>query len=200
MHTRVANEFMEWFGDNYDKQKAKLIAYCKSSGYTFNEDIFEDTALKIYDKIVKSGIDDPSPKGFDSYFFKSFKTNLFREQQYSRVAKLDDNYEGEVDEVYDEWYNKNNAPEIEKLRKDLWIDYSSLYLINKVVDNWDDEHTYLFKMKTFIPKMTYKKLQRESGMKNVRQKVVDVRNWLRENVTKDEIKKAFNQKYGNLLE
>lgn len=200
MHTRAANKFLGWFGDNYNKQKAKLISYCKSSGYTFNEDIFSDTALKIYDKIVKSGIDDPTPNGYDKYFFKSFKTNLFREQQYSRVAKLDDNYEGEVDEVYDEWYNKNNAPEIEKLRKDLWIDYSSLYLINKVVDNWDNEHVYLFKMKTFIPKMTYKKLQRESGMKNVRQKVVDVRNWLRENVTKDEIKKAFNQKYGFLLE
>lgn len=200
MHSEVANKYLQWLAENYDEQKAKLKTFCLSSGFTFDEDVFSDTTLKIYDKITKNGMDDPTPNGFDKYLFMSFKINTIRERQYARNAREDDNLNGEVDGAYEEWYNKNYSTEIEKLRKDLWLDYASLYMISKVDENFDEEHSYLFRLKTFVPKMTYKRLRRETNIKNVRQKVVDVRNWLKENVSKDEIKKAFNTKYGNLLE
>lgn len=200
MHSEVADKYLEWLGESYEAQKAKLQAFCLSSGLTWDEDVFSDTTIKVYDKILKSGMDDPTPSGFDKYLFKSFKTNIIRERQYARNARNDDNYEGEVDDAYEEWYNRENTSEEEKLKKDLWIDYATLYLINKVEEAFDDEHSYLFRLKSFLPKMTYKKLRKDTELKNVRQKVVDVRNWLKDNVTKDEIKKAFNDKYGNLLE
>jgi hypothetical protein len=47
--------------------------------------------------------------------------------------------------------------------------------------------------------MTYKKLAEKTKMKGVRQKVVEVKNWLKENLTKDEINNAFYLMYGDLL-
>ena len=47
--------------------------------------------------------------------------------------------------------------------------------------------------------MTYKRLQEKTQAKKVRQKVVCVKNWVRQNITKDEIKQAFLKAYGNLI-
>lgn len=200
MFSDNANRFLGWINGNYDKQKRKMETFCLSSAITFNADVFGDTIVKMYDKILKNNIEDPTEKGFENYFFKAFKTNIIREKQYARNSRCDDNYDGEVDEVYEDWYNKENDGEVEKLKRDLWLDYSTLYIMAKVEENFDDEHLYLFKMKYLMPKMTYPKLQKTTKLKNVRQKVIDVKNWLKENVTKDEIKKAFYSKYGNLLD
>ncbi len=47
--------------------------------------------------------------------------------------------------------------------------------------------------------MTYKKLQEKTKAKKCRQKVSDVKNWIKENISKEEVKKAFNIMYGNLI-
>ena len=47
--------------------------------------------------------------------------------------------------------------------------------------------------------MTYKKLSEKTKIKGVRQKVVDVKHWLKENLTKEEINNAFYTMYGDLL-
>lgn len=47
--------------------------------------------------------------------------------------------------------------------------------------------------------MTYAQLSEKTGIKGCRQKVVDVKNWLKENVTTKEIKDEFEDIYGNLL-
>ena len=48
--------------------------------------------------------------------------------------------------------------------------------------------------------MTYKKLAEKTNAKKVRQKIIDVKNWVKENVTKEMIKAEFNEIYGDLLE
>jgi hypothetical protein len=68
-----------------------------------------------------------------------------------------------------------------------------------VEDNWDDEHFLLFRLKYLVPQMTYKKLQEKTQAKKCRQKVSDVKNWIKENVSKEEVKNAFNIMYGNLI-
>lgn len=47
--------------------------------------------------------------------------------------------------------------------------------------------------------MTYKKLAEKTKMRGVRQKVVEVKRWLKDNVTKDEIRKEFYDIYGDIL-
>lgn len=200
MASEVADIYMSWLSENYEAQKRKLYAFCMSSGVTFDEDVYSDTALKVYDKISAEGSVDPTPTGFENYLFKSFRNNIIREKQYARIARMDDNYEGEVEQIYDEYYNKEKETEKEKLKSDLWKDYATLYLMSKVEENFDAEHSYIFRLKTFLPKATYRRLREETGLKNIRQKYVTVKNWLKDNVSKADIKKAFEDKYGDMLD
>lgn len=196
---QAAENYLKWFNENYIYLKTKMTSYCTDRGYDFDEDVFSDTMLKMYEKILKSGIQDPSEKGMENYFFISFKTNIIREKQYSRNTRRDNNVCDELEDLYEKWYNEEMRTPEEKVKKDLWVDYATIYLMDIVQKNFDEEHSYLFRMKTFLPHMTYSKLSKLSGKRNVRQKVVDVRNYLRENVDKLDVLKQFYNKYGNLL-
>ena len=195
----IASNYLQWFNNNYDYLKKKMVGYTTDRGVAFDEDVFSDTMLKMYEKILKSGLVDPITKGMENYFFISFKTNVLREKQYSRNIRKDDNLNDELENLYEEWYNATMRTPEEKVKKDLWTDYATIYLMDVVEKNFDEEHSYLFRMKTFMPKMTYSKLAKMTGKKNVRQKVVDVKNYLRDNVNKDDVIKQFFEKYGNLL-
>ena len=192
-----ANKYLKWINQNYDKQKSKLKAFCADKNYDWDEDIFCDTYLKIFEKILKNGIKDDSDSGFDNYTFMSFKINMLRDKQYARNLKRDNNIIN-LTGAYSEYLDSLLTQE-EKLKSDLYKDFACLYLMNKVEENFDNEHFYLFRLKTFDKTMTYQKLQEKTGIKGVRQKVVNVKNWLKSNVTKKEIDEAFTDTYGNLL-
>lgn len=191
-----AKNYLNWINDNYDRLKTKLKAFCNDKNYEWDEDIFCDTYLKVYEKILKSGIKDDSDKGFDSYTFISFKINTIRNKQYAAVAKRDNNIVNLNDA--NEAYQNSKLTHEEKLKSDLYKDFAALYLLKLVEDNFDAEHFYLFRLKTFT-NMTYAKLAEHTGMKGVRQKVVDVKNWLKQNVKQEDIRKEFDEIYGELL-
>lgn len=191
-----ADKFLKWINDNYQIQKDKLQAFCNDKKYEFDEDIFSDTYLKIYDKIMKYGIKDDSDKGFDNYMFISFKINTIRATQYAAVAKRDGNVVN-LSGAYEQYKNTELSQE-EKLKSDLKKDFYTLYLLHKAEANFDEESFYLFKLKVF-EKITYKQLQEKTGIKGCRQKVVNVKNWLKENVSKKEIEKEFQEIYGDLF-
>lgn len=196
---QIANDYLNWFSKNYFILKGKYINYCKLNNYQFDEDIFSDTYLKIYEAIVRKGLQDTSDQGFDNYTFISFKLNLKREGQYARNQKRDRNISSDnINDVYEEWYNDNNISAMDKIKSDLFKDFSVLYLMTIVEDNFDQEHFYLFKLKT-LGNLTYKQLADKTKIKASRQKVIDIKNWLKANVTKDDIKQAFNTMYGNLM-
>lgn len=194
---KQAKKFLNWINDNYDRIKRKLISFCNDKNYKWDEDIFCDTYLKIYEKILKYGIRDDSDKGFDSYTFMSFKINTIRSKQYAAVAKRDGNIIN-VGEAYEHYVNANKFTQKEKLLSDLYKDYATLYLMKKVEENFDNEHFYLFRLKTFT-NVTYSELAEKTGIKGVRQKVVNVKNFLKENVSKSEIVKAFEEDYGDFF-
>ena len=85
------------------------------------------------------------------------------------------------------------------MRSDLYKDFATLYLLKQVEEQFDDEHFYLFRLKTFT-NLTYAQLAEKTGVKGCRQKVVDVKNWLKENVSKEEVEKAFENDYGEFFE
>lgn len=193
--------FINYINDHYNQLKAKYKQFCIEKQYNWDEDIFSDTIIKCYDAIEKKGkLNDTTNQGIENYFFRSFKQNLQREKQYCRVAKRDLNVTSDnIFQLYDEWYNEEYTPEHTKLLNDLWKDFATLYIITKVEDNWDNEHFLLFRLKYLVPQMTYKRLQEKTQAKKCRQKVVDVKNWVQENISKDEIKEAFTRMYGDLL-
>lgn len=195
---RQANIFLQWVNDNYDNLKQHHQAYCLNTKQKWDDDIFCDTYLKIYDKILKDGIKDESTRGFECYMFMAFKTNTKREGQYARNAKKDENNANLP--ILQEIYLNSQLTEREKLLQDLKKDYSCLYILTKVDEHFDAETNRLFKMKVFDKNMTYKKLYEKTGIKGVRQKIVDVKNWIKSNITKEEIDKSFYSKYSDLFE
>lgn len=191
-----AKAFLAWINKNYTEQKNKLMAFCHDKHYQWSEDIFCDTYLKIYDKILKGKLQDGTDKGFEGYFFISFKMNTIRDKQYARNQKRDANII-DLFELYESFKNTELSHE-EKLKSDLKKDFYTLYLLHAAEQQFDAESFYLFRLKVF-EKITYKQLQERTGIKGVRQKVVAIKNWLKENVTKEEIDKAFQEMYGDIL-
>lgn len=196
-----ARLFLEYINDNYEILKNKYKTMCIQNQLNWDEDVFSNTILSCYNAINKKGkLDDTSNQGIENYFFRSFKQNVQRERQYCRVSKRDLNYSSDsINQAYENWYNDTKDTAINKIRSDLYKDFATLYIMHRVEDEFDAEHFRLFNLKTLIPDMTYKKLQEKTKCTSCRQKVIDVRNWVRNNVSKEEIKKAFNLMYGNLL-
>lgn len=192
-----ADKFLKWINDNYQFQKDKLQAFCNDKKYEFDDDIFSDTYLKIYEKILKYGIIDDTEKGFDNYFFIAFKVNTLREKQYARNQKRDGNVIN-LTGAYEKHKN-TELTESEKLKSDLYKDFATLYLLHKAEQNFDQESFYLFKQKVFEKGLTYKQLQERTGIKGCRQKVVTIKNWLKDNVKQSEVKEEFDNIYGDLL-
>ena len=193
---KQAEKFLQWLNNHYTSQKQKLLAFCNDKKYKFDDDIFSDTYLKIYEKIRASGINDDSEKGFENYLFMAFKQNLHREKLYARNLKRDENNANIA--ALNEMFLNQKLTQEEKLLSDLRKDFTTLYLMQKVEENFDAEHFYLFRLKTFTG-MTYRQLYEHTGIKGARTKVVAVKNWLKENVTKQEVDKVFNELYGNLF-
>lgn len=192
--------FLNYISNHYNELKYKYLNFCREHNYQWDEDIFSDTILKCYEAIRKKGkLNDTTPQGIENYFFIAFKLNIKREGQYARNNKRDRNVTSdEINDTYEQWYNDNHISAMEKVKSDLFKDFSILYIMMLVENNFDQEHFYLFRIKT-LDNLTYKQLQERTKIKASRQKVITVKAWLRENLTKDDIKKAFNEIYGNLL-
>lgn len=193
--------FLNYINENYDKTKNTLKILAGQRHQKFDEDIFHDTILRCHKTIEKRGeLKDKTPYGITSYLIRSYFTNILEDKRSAKNAKRDLNYDSDnINELYEDWYNSNNSDAKNKILTDTFKDFSVLYLMMKAEENFDQEHFYLFKLKELIPDMTYKKLQEKTHIKGARQKVVEVKNYLKKNVTKEEIKKSFYQAYGNII-
>lgn len=196
---RDSETFIKYINDHYNELKPKYKAFCHTNGYDWDEDSFSDTILKCYDAIERKGkLNDTTPQGIENYFFISFKLNLKREKQYARVAKRDLNVDSDsINDLYEAWYNNNKSSSSKKVYNDLWTDFSTLYIMRTVEDNFPQEDFYLFKLKALCG-MTYKQVQEKTQAKKVRQRVCDIKNWLKDNVRKEDIKDVFHKLYGEL--
>lgn len=189
--------FINYINSHYEELYGRFKAFCLDKKYEFDEDIFQDTILKCYNLVQRKGLEDISNRGIENYFFMSFKQNLQREKQYARNQKRDGNVI-DLSGAYSE-YLETLLTQREKLKADLYKDYACLYLLSKAEEHFDSEHFYLFRLKVFDKSMTYQKLQQHTGIKGVRQKVIDVKNWLKHNVSQSEVRKEFEAIYGDFL-
>ena len=195
-----ATKFINYINDHYDLLKNRYRRFCSEKHYDWDDDIFGDTIVKCYDAIErKGGLNDHTDQGIEDYFFRSFKQNLQREKQYCRVAKRDYNVTtDEVNQLYEDKYNRDNDSSLIKLKNDLYIDFATLYIMQRVEQEFDSEHFLLFRLKTLC-NLTYRQLQDKTRLRGVRQKFLTVKNWVKSNVTKQEVNDAFYMLYGDLL-
>lgn len=193
--------FLNYINNHYQELKNKYWKFCQEKQYTWDEDIFSDTILKCYDCIVKKGgLKDKTPQGIENYFFMAFKNNIMNERRYSRIKKRDNNISSDnINELYENWYNSNFSDARVKITNDLFKDFSILYIMTQVEDNFDNEHFYLFRVKTLVPEMTFKKLAETTKIKASRRKVIEVTHWIKEHIRKEDIRKLFYNMYGDII-
>lgn len=190
-------DYLKWVADNYDDLKLTYKQFCSNQRFKYDDDIFSDTILKVAEQIDKQPLKDSTPNGYLNYTFLSFRNNLKREKQYSRVKNRIE-MTG-ITDAYEDYFNNTNDSSTVKVLKDLKEDFSILYIIKKAEQVFPSEYIYCFKLK-FLYKLTYKQLQEKCpAIRNTRQKVIDVLHWLKENLSKEELDKAFSAFKGNFL-
>lgn len=193
--------FINYINNHYDELKWKYYNFCREKQFSWDEDIYSETILRCYDTIQKKGkLNDTTPHGIESYFFLAFKNNIMNEKNYCRTRCRDYNYTTEkIAIAYDDWYNKTNDTAREKLISDLFKDFAVLYIMYQVEANFDAEYFYLYRLKSLIPNMTFKKLADTTHIKASRRKVIEVQRWVKDNIKKEEIRKSFNRQYGDII-
>lgn len=197
----LADKFLQWFSTKYEHLKNKYYKFCEERDYEWDEDVFSDTYLKVYDKIVKSGINDSSDKGMENYFFIAFKMNLKRSKQYCRHTKRDYNYtDDEITSLYEDYMNEHQDSAMDKVRSDCVKDFFVKEIIESVEREFGTEKAHLFASKYLIKGNTYKELARKTNRKNIRNEILEIKRWVQENISKDLLMGKFREEYDELLE
>lgn len=187
-----ASRFLEFANEHYDDYKKKWAKYLYDKQVDFDEDVFSDTILKVYDYIEKNGINDTTDSGLANYWFKSFNTNIKREKQYSRNVNRDKN----IDATEELSKEMNGEDELKlKIRRHVYEDWSIFYILRLVEDNFDSISFHCFRLYYILDKMTYSKLREITKVPDSKKRVVTIKNWLKDNLTKQKMEKEFSKYY-----
>lgn len=196
-----ATVFINYVNDHYKEVGGTLKLLSAQRKMKFDEDAFHETILRCHKAISKKGfLKDKSPYGITSYLIRSYFNIIKEEKRSAKVKKRDMNYNSDnIGGLYEDYYNSHNTDARQKVVSDLFKDFSVLYIMMVVEQQFDNESFYLFKLKELIPDMTYKKLSEKTGLKAVRQKVVTVKKWVQQNISKEDIRKEFYLIYGDII-
>ena len=196
-----ATIFINYINDHYNQVVNTLKILCNQRHQKFDEDGYHTCIIRCYDAIAKKGsLNDKSPYGITSYLIRSYFNYVLEEKRSAKNKKRDQNYDDDnIGELQEEWSQKNQVDAKQKIVVDMFRDFSVLYIMMVAESNFDSEHFYLFRLKQLQPGMTYKKLAEVTQMKGVRQKVVEVKKFIQQNVTKEMIRKEFYDIYGDII-
>lgn len=182
---------------NYNNLKQVCKDVCKRNKEQYSEDALNDTVIKVHKIIQKKGkLDDMSDNGIMRYFVRSYVNNLRMEKRYAYHKKRDYNI---TQEEFNDRYEQSLSSKRDKIIKDLLEDFSVLYIMKLVELNFPPEQLYLYKLKMICNK-TYKQIHDETRIKKSRDKIIEVNKWVKQNLTRDVIKKEFYSIYADLLE
>lgn len=185
-----ADLFMETIGKNYEALKVGCRANQLKANKPWSEDVFQDTVVLCYETIQRRGIRDKSDQGIRNYFFSAFKMNVLHE------AVLPYNSRKVEDEDLVNNYDPMDEREGEqKVKEQLFNDFASLQLLELAETNCDSLSFYCFRLKHLLPKMSYAKLVKLTKIKNAKARCKSVIDWLKENVTEEELRAEFEEKY-----
>lgn len=189
-----ARKYLNLANDKYLDYLKKWRTHIQEKGYDWDEDVYSDTILKVYDNILKNGIKDDSEEGLSNYWFKSFIVNIKREKQYSRNLYRDMNVD--ASEELDKEYNGDDELKL-KIRRHIYDDWLSVRLLQIVEQNFTSREFRCFRLYYIVPKMTYEKLRDLTKIKDCKKIVNTIKKWLIENTDKHQLDKEFSKWYDN---
>lgn len=153
-----AREFLELSGRLYEANKNKW----KKMVDDFDEDVYNDTILKVYDSILKGEDIEGDLVG---YWYKSFKTNIKRYKDYSYEKNKD------TKDVIE--YLKGKEDEENRVN----VYYSEISdILLKVKQKFDRKTFEIFRM-YLLCNVSYERLDELTGLDS-KERISKVRRWL----------------------
>lgn len=196
-YNTAVTAYFTCISQNYNNLKQVCKDVCKRNKEQYSEDALNDTVIQVHKIIQKKGkLDDMSDNGIMRYFVRSYVNNLRMEKRYAYHKKRDYNI---TQEEFNDRYEQSLSSKRDKIIKDLLEDFSVLYIMKLVELNFPPEQLYLYKLKMICNK-TYKQIHDETRIKKSRDKIIEVNKWVKQNLTRDVIKKEFFDIYGDLIE
>ena len=185
----VADKWLQYIGTIYEEYRMKYFKMANDLNYNVNEDMLNDTILACYNSIARNNLSDTTEQGMRNYLFRAFKVNLNAISNYDKrrdfvddLSSLAERYENQGEATYN------------KIKKQLFDDYSLIYILEQVENNFDTITFHCFRLKTMLP-CTYQRLREITKVKDCKKRVVKVNKWLRENMTRQDIYNAFISDY-----
>lgn len=147
-----AKEFMDLAGKMYEQNKRKWSNIVED----FDEDIYSDTIVKVYESILKGADTNGDLQG---YWFKSFKNNL--NKNHKTITKV----------------NSDTIKEKEEEENKVNIYYSTISdILIKVKRKFDRKTFEVFRM-YLLCNMSYEQLDKLTGVDS-KERISRVRKWL----------------------
>lgn len=185
----IADKWLQYIGNIYMEYRHKYFKMANALNYKVSEDMLNDTILACYNSIARNNLSDTSEQGMRNYLFRAFKVNLNAISNYDkRKDAVDD-----LSSLAEQYENQGEAA-YQKIKKQIYEDFSVIYILNKVEDNFDSISFHCFRLKTMLP-CTYQKLREITKVRDCKKRVVNVMKWVRNNITKQEIYNAFIKDY-----
>ena len=188
-YTDVADKWLKYIGSIYEEYRMKYFKMANDLNYKVSEDMLNDTILACYNSIARNNLSDTTEQGMRNYLFRAFKVNLNAVSNYDKRKDIVD----DLSSLAERYENQGEAA-YQKIKKQLFEDFSVIYILNKVEDNFDSISFNVFRLKAMIP-CTYKRLKEITKVKDCKKRVVKVMKWIRLNITKQEILSNFNKTY-----
>lgn len=188
-YTDVADKWLQYIGTIYEEYRMKYFKMANDLNYNVNEDMLNDTILACYNSIARNNLSDTTEQGMRNYLFRAFKVNLNAVSNYDKRKDIVD----DLTALAEQYENQGEAT-YNKIKKQLFEDYTVIYLLNKVEDNFDTISFNVFRLKTMVP-CTYQRLRDITKVKDAKKRVVKIMKWLRENITEKEILTNFKKNY-----
>lgn len=187
-----AQRFLEIANKYYEDNKKKWRKLYKDNDLGFDEDVYSETILKVYNYLTKHHLEDDSEQGYLNYWFRAFNINIRREKQYAHhnytvygcdLVKESDS-QPQLDETRDE-----------KVRRHIFDDWVVIYILQLIEREFDDISFRCFRLYYILPKMTYAKLREVTNIKDCKKRVNTIKRWLKDNVTTSQLKQKFREYY-----
>lgn len=185
-----ADLFMQTIGKNYEALKVGCRANQLKANKPWSEDAFQDTVVLCYETIQRRGIRDKSDQGIRNYFFNAFRMNVLHEAVLPyNSRKVDDE---ELVNNYDPLDEREGE---QKVKEQLFNDFAVVRILELAEANCDPLSFYCYRLKFLMDKMPYQKLCKITKIKSAKARVKSVIEWIKDNVTEEELRKEFEDKF-----
>ena len=185
----VADKWLQYIGTIYEEYRMKYFKMANNLNYNVNEDMLNDTILACYNSIARNNLSDTTEQGMRNYLFRAFKVNLNAISNYDKRKDVVD----DLSALAEQYENQGEAT-YNLIKKQLFNDYSLIYILEQVENNFDTITFHCFRLKTMLP-CTYQRLREITKVRDCKKRVVNVMKWVRNNITRQDIYNAFISDY-----